>query len=398
MTTRSGTIGIFTGFICTGLFYIFFVALRPVYIHEAHSEVDLFIPWLGLFLEAAALFCGGWLAARRSGSGEPWRCILLGTFSGGLAATLFFCLAGSAVGGIMDLTRHFIGFTDRIVKNTEIDFLVLFLVGGFLGSMGGGSFGSTQTTRKKDNFNHEDPQMAMNVAVTAVPACVFALGVAAFMCSSMSGQIKEPGVITLPVFVSLVLLALSHLALTLIVPHEVRQAEHRCGLDEVRMLACVGIAAGPAAPLLLVLIFPAAFSDLRVVLAILFCLVLSSVNLYWLVRRILPRREQLPAPWADQSKQEAILFGSISNSQAPRLIKLCTGCGLAMMLPLYISVISVLVNLGQGPHATFGQLAPRQALTSIGMCVAGIGVLILIYMIYLRMGRWFNHRGQKDQP
>jgi hypothetical protein len=397
MTTRAGITGIITGFIYTGLFYIFHVALRPFYIHNAHSDVDFFIPLLGLFLEAAAVIGGGWLAALRSGSGEPWRCILLGAFSGGLASMIFFGLAGAAVGGMLNLSLRPIGFVDRIVRYTECTFLFLLLSGIFLGAIGGWVSGGRRPN-KKDSFNHEDPQMAMNVAVTAVPACVFALGVAAFMCSTMSGQIKEPGVVTLPVFTSLVLLVLSHLALTLIVPHEVRQAEHRCGLDEVRMLACVGIAAAPVSALLLVLIFPAAFSDLRVVLAILFCLVLSSVNLYWLVRRILPRREQLPAPWADQSKQEAILFGSISNSQAPRLIKLCTGCGLAMMLPLYISVISVLVNLGQGPHATFGQLAPRQALTSIGMCVAGIGVLILIYMIYLRMGRWFNHRGQKDQP
>lgn len=348
-------------------------------------------------MEFAGLFCGGWLAARRSRSTEAWRCILLGAFSGGLAAIIFFGLAGAAVGGIIDLSRHWLSYIDQEVLYTESTFLFLLILCIFLGACGGW-VSTWGRPNKKDSFNHEDPQMAMNVAVTAVPASVFALGVAAFMCSTICGQIKEPGVVTLPVFTSLVLLAVSHLALTLIVPHEVRQAEHRCGLDEVRMLACVGIAAAPVSALLLGLIFPAAFSDLRVVLAILFCLVLSGVNLYWLVRRILPRREQLPAPWADQSKQEAILFGSISNSQAPRLIKLCTGCGITMMLPLYVCVVSVLVNLGQGPHATFGQLAPRQALTSIGMCVAGIGVLILIYMIYLRMGRWFNHRGQKDQP
>jgi hypothetical protein len=397
MTTRAGFTGIITGFIFTGLFFIFHVALRPVYIHEANSDVDFFLPLLGLFLEAAAVFGGGWLAARRSRSNESWRCIALGAFSGGLAAMIFFGLAGAAVGGILDLSLRPIGFVDRVVRYTECTFLFLLLSGILLGAIGGW-VSSGRRPNKKDTFNHEDPQMAMNVTVTAVPACVFALGVAAFMCSTMSGQIKEPGVVTLPVFVSLILLALSHLALTLIVPHEVRQAEHRCGLDEVRMLACAGIAAAPAAALLLALIFPAALSDLNVLIPLLLCLGLSGVNLYWLSRRILPRRAQLPAPWQDQSKQEALLFGSISNSQAPRLIKLCTGCGLAMMLPLYISVISVLVNLGQGPHATFGQLAPRQALTSIGMCAAGIGVLILIYLIYLRMGRWFNHREQKNQP
>ena len=397
MTTRTGFTGIVTGFIFTGLFFIFHVALRPVYIHDANSDVDFLLPLLGLFLEAAAVFTGGWIAARRSRSNESWRRITLGAFSGGLAAMIFFGLAGSAVGGIIDLSRHWLSYIDQVVLYTESTFLFLLFLCIFLGAFGGWVSPWGRKTAK-DIFNHEDPQMAMNVAVTAVPACVFALGVAAFMCSTMSGKIKEPGVVSLPVFTSLVLLALSHFALTLLVPHEVRQAEHRCGLDEVRMLACVGIAAAPTAALLLGLIFPAAFADLRVLLMLLFCLALSGVNLYWLVRRILPRRAQLPAPWADQSKQEALLFGSISNSQAPRLIKLCAGCGLAMMLPLYICVISVLINLGQGPRATFGQLAPRQVLASVGMCVAGIGVLILIYMVYLQMGRWFNHREQKGQP
>jgi hypothetical protein len=96
---------------------------------------------------------------------------------------------------------------------------------------------------------------------------------------------------------------------------------------------------------------------------------------------------------------EARWFGTIANSRGPRLVVLCIGCGLVMVLPLYVSVFSVLINLSSGTaSSTFSQPIPEvawrlflsQALASIGIVTAAGVALTVIYLFYLNLGRWFS--------
>jgi hypothetical protein len=194
----------------------------------------------------------------------------------------------------------------------------------------------------------------------------------------------------LPLEAALLLVVASHLALTVVVPHEARQAEHRSGMDEVKMAAFVGIAAAPVLALLLLLLDKASFTAPPVLATLLICTVLSLVSLCSLTRLVLPRRRDFAAPQAGRQQVQANLFGSIANSVGTRLVMLCTGCGLAMVLPLYTCVITVLINLrGLSPERLF----LTQGLVSLGLMAASAAVLSAIYLFYLRLGRWFSRRG-----
>ena len=95
-----------------------------------------------------------------------------------------------------------------------------------------------------------------------------------FTTVGFSGQAsRQPDydgtILELPLAVSLLLLLISQFALTLVIPHEARQAEHRCGLDEVKMAAFVGIAAAPILVLVLFLTDVESFSNPLVLAALL---------------------------------------------------------------------------------------------------------------------------------
>ncbi len=208
----------------------------------------------------------------------------------------------------------------------------------------------------------------------------------------------------LPLAVSLLLVLISQLALTLVIPHETRQAEHRCGLDEVKMAAYVSIGAAPLLILLLLLADATAFSNPLVIIALLISSGFSLISIHLLVKRILPRRAAFPVPQGTRQKREALLFGTIAVSSGQRLVLLCTGCGLVMVLPMYVSVISVLVNLNHLlTDSTYLQplaevpwgLYLTQALVSLGIIIASITLLILIYLFYLNLGRWFSKRNKR---
>jgi len=96
------------------------------------------------------------------------------------------------------------------------------------------------------------------------------------------------------------------------------------------------------------------------------------------------------------------LFGTIAQSNGPRLVMLCIGCGLAMVLPLHVTVISTLINLLADP--AFEQVASAeaarklfltQALVSAGLMTASAALLTGIYLFYLNLGRWFNRRNAR---
>ena len=75
-----------------------------------------------------------------------------------------------------------------------------------------------------------------------------------------------------------------------------------------------------------------------------------------------------------------------------------------MILPLYVTVVSVLINLnGVLSGSTYSQSLPEvswglyltQALASTGAITASIILLIAIYLFYLNLGRWFSKRNPR---
>jgi hypothetical protein len=336
----------------------------------------------------------------------------LGGLAGTLAGTIVFCLWGAAVSGSIRWAWLFTRSAHQlltqgerigmIIDQTTACFCLLFVGAGGMGALGGWLFGRRRSG-EADGFNKGDPQMAMNVSITAVPAAMLAAVTAAAVFPRLVDAVGSTTTLELPLDVSLLLVLLSQFALTAVVPHETRQAEHRCGLDEVRMAAFVEIASAPVLILSLLLADKQCFANPLVLTALFLSFAMSLYSLYALISLVLPKRALLPAPWQGQTKEEAVLFGSISKSRGPRLAQLCIGCGLAMVLPLYAAVISVLVNINSLATAAFSQPAGEipwplfltQAGVSTGLCAAAIIVLILIYLFYLNLGRWFSKRNSQ---
>ncbi len=72
-----------------------------------------------------------------------------------------------------------------------------------------------------------------------------------------------------------------------------------------------------------------------------------------------------------------------------------------MVLPLHVSVFSVLINLNHAlANSPFSNplteiswgLFGTQALVSIGAVTASITLLVAIYLFYLNLGRWFSKK------
>ncbi len=409
MTTKAGWAGLLTGLAATLLLFY------PLAVAWPSDSADW--PWI---VAAAILTLGGGsLAGRWSGSSHPTRCAALGGLAGGLAGTLVFCLLGAAAAGLAGAAPLFeqaannplrqhpqIELIAGIARQTQGAFLASFLGGIGLGLLGGW-LACPRRGAQADVFDKSAPQMALNAAITAAPASVVAAGLAAAVFSHLAGLAgKQAGtaasaqILDLPLAAALLLALISHFALTLVAPHEARQAEHRCGMDEVKMAACVGIGAAPALALLLFFTEAEVFSKPLVVIALLASAGMSLKSLQTLFALILPGRAAFPAPQDDRHETEAKLFGTIANSHGPRLVALCTGCGLVMILPLHVTVFSVLINLASLLAApVFPQPAPvevarklflTQALSSAGLMAASASLLIVIYLFYLNLGRWFS--------
>ena len=399
MTTRAGLIGLLTGLTATLLLVYPLASVWPAATPWC---------WIAILAAAALTVAGGWLAGRRSGSTQPVRCAALGGLAGGLAGVIVFCLLGAAAAGLAGvLTTSRQPLVETIVWQTQVAFLAYFFGGTGLGLLGGW-LARPRWGGQTDVFDKSAPQMALNVAITAAPASVVAAIAAAAVFPRLTDFIgKQPDSaaqagLVLPVIVSLLLVLVSHFALTLVVPHEARQAEHLCGLDEVKMAAYVGIGVAPVLALVLPLIRPDLFSNPLVVGALLIVAGMSPKSWQTLRRQIMPRRASFASPREGWQKAEAQLFGTIAQSNGPRLVILCIGCGLAMILPLHVVVISTLVNLLAVP--TFGQAAPveaartlflTQAQVSAGLMAASAVLLTGVYLFYLHLGRWFNRRNAR---
>jgi hypothetical protein len=300
-----------------------------------------------------------------------------------------YCLWGAAVAA-----QH--AEISVIVEQAMTRFLMLFLGGGALGALGG-LLSRLGRRTQPDSFDMSAPQMTMNASITALPASLLALTLAAFMSKRLSGlEGFDQTTALLPLLAALVLVLFSHLAVTLTVPHEARMAEHRCGTDEVKMLAFVGIAAAPVMVTILMLVYPAGFSNAFILAAVGAVLLMSCVSVYSLLKLVLPRRASFPEPEKGREEAQAVFFGSIAASNAPRLIVLCVGCGQALALPIYVVIVSLLIDLDHAQTKTIGAIDWKvfliQGLTALGLCAAAVTALVLIYMLYLNFGRWFSKR------
>ncbi len=133
-----------------------------------------------------------------------------------------------------------------------------------------------------------------------------------------------------------------------------------------------------------------------------------SARLVWVLRTlILPRRAQLPAP---PNTQQALFFGSIAKSRRQNLLLLCVGCGLAIVAPIHVAVVSVAFNLWLVPiqRMVLGSPAPAaelvqrlyqvQATASLGSMAGAGAILTGLYLFYAALGRWFQRTNKaKDE-
>jgi len=387
MTTRAGGIGLITGAIATLLSYVFFLFLPMLTMRTGWQPAG----WAGEVLVGLVIFTGGFFAARRGGAARHWRCAALGALTGGLAGMILFSLWGAANAGTTTLFLDQLAYTSRSCL-TMSAFIRLFAESALLGGLGGwlSSLGPKQ---REETFDLDDPQMAMNAFITAVPASVFTAVLTALFFPRLRVVSGDDYAVYLPLYAALLLMLISQFTLMLVVPHEARMAQHRCGTDEVKMAAFVGIATAPVLIVLLALVNPQCLTRPVVVVALLLSLAMSAWSACDLVRGVLPKRASFPIPQGDE-KRQAILFGSIGESKASRLVVLCTGCGMAMMLPLNICMLSVLVNLRYAASAYKGvwQLYVDQAAVSLSSIAAAIAALVLIYMVYLKLGRSFTKK------
>ncbi len=355
--------------------------------------------WITGILVLILLTAGGYLAARWNMTPSPGRCAALGAVAGGLAGMTVFNLWGAAFAGETSIRQA--GNTGTLITLTMYMFIALFSSGCLAGGMSG--WVASYTLRgQTETFDMTEPQMAMNASITALPASIIAAALAAATFPRLSNLVAGEAVlerrsVELPLVAALLMVMVSHLAVTLIVPHETRMSEHLCGMDEVKMAAYVGIGAAPLLIILLLLTDAVRFTNSWVLAALLVCVCFSLINFFSLIKLVWPKRASFPPHEAGRKKMEAVLFGSIAQSIAGRLVVLCVGCGLVMIWPLYIAVISVLVNLNfvmrdSAEAVSIWKLYGQQALASTGMAAISIGALILIYMVYLNLGRWFTRR------
>jgi hypothetical protein len=386
MTTRAGAAGLLTGLITTVIIEFFFLT-SPTEFLRGWPGISAAHFWAADALTVLMLAAGGFVAARRSGAGSAWHRSALGALAGGLAGTVVYCLWGAAAAG----ASAGVDFDGQIAA-TGIRFLWLFSGGALFGALGG-RLACRRLPQKEIVINRDDPQMAMNAFITALPASVFAAVLAAAFFPRFAALNLNRTEVEMPLLTALLLVVVTHFVLMMVVPHEARMADHRCGTDEVKMAAFVSIASAPVLALLLLLVYPAAFRDPWVDAALLACLVMSLKSSRDLVKVVLPKRASFKEPEGGE-KQQALLFGSIAGSRAPRLVVLCMGCGLAMVLPLYVCVVSPMVNLRfiTGAHENLVSIFLQQAAVSIGMAAAAVLALIFIYMIYLNLGRWSSKR------
>ncbi len=218
MTTRAGAAGLITGLVITIMIYPLY-ATWLVASRSGQIAVVSFSIWIGGIAAVLLVLGGGIWAARWSGSTQPGRCAALGGLSGGLAGTIVYCLWGAAAAGVFNGSYIDAGILPQtrgetislIIRQTMVMFLLLFLSGNVMGMLGGWLV-SFRASKKTEAFDKEEPQMALNASITAVPASIIATTMAAIifprLASTLNGQSGKPfldaKILDLPVFVSFI--------------------------------------------------------------------------------------------------------------------------------------------------------------------------------------------------
>ncbi len=420
MTTRAGVSGLVTGCVLVGLlFYPLYIVVPGAYVHGRLSG-SIFASEVLIVVAAAAAVAGGGWAAWWGGARSRARRAALGAVAGSLAGLVVFCALGAAMAGtvgaghLLQVLREppvdatWMVWSNleaalRVVWWTEEAFWVLVIIGTGLGTVGGLYVRPFPPPAGWEEFDRREPQMALNVTITAVPSAGVAALLAAVFFSGLPSALIQgaakhtlaltlapQGTLTWPVVTAMLLYLIALAALALVTPHEARQAEHRLGLDEVRMAAWVGIFVPPALAVLVFLVNPGLVLVPTVLSVFLVSGALCYSQVMTLRRLILPRRATLPPP---VHRVEALLFGCIARSHAPRLVVLCLGCGLAMIAPLYVTVGAPVLSLTSMPPV-FGDpsgviLDPALvvqrlflAQASLGLGLVG-GTALVLVVIYL---------------
>ncbi len=431
MTTRAGILGVGTGgMLLVALFYPLYLKLPGQYV-RGWPPGSVLISAGAVATALVLTVLGGWWAARWSNAVSGIQCVGLGALAGGVAAFLAFCGLGAAAAGTLSssvvlqsepaLVQNTVAgkavFLETVSRNviwTQLMFWGMMSAGILLGAVGG-RLNTPRSISSPSPYNTAHPQMALNVSITAVPATVLTVIVAATLFLRLSDVLQKMAAahgippasallnIQWPLTTAVLLYLAAHAALTLVTPHEARQARHRCGMDEVKMAAYVGIAAPFAlgAGVLLVhaplMLRPAVGGSWLISLGM-------SARLIWVLRTlILPKRAQLPAP---PDMRQAIFFGSIANSRRHHLLLLCAGCGLMMVFPMTAAVVSVALNLWLIPIQRLVLNSPEpatklvqqvyqaQAAANLGSSVGAGAILAGLYLGYAALGRWFQRLGQ----
>jgi len=339
----------------------------------------------------------GALAAWVAGTHEIGRSTLIGMFAGALFGALIYCFW---IEGI-----EFAGMSIRDLLGSVVDlsvllFFTIFIVTTILGTLGGLLYGLF-TPHRPDVFNLNDPQMALNASLSADIAAVLSVTLTAAFYSRMAAFTGSFQLVRVTMIEILFILLFIQGCLTIILPHETRMAQHRPGLDEVRMAAFIDIFTGPLVILAVVLLAPEVLVVPWVIGFLKLSAFLSLIAFLILKATIQPRRALLPAPGGQEAGTKTLLFGSIGNSHSGRLMVLCFGCAIVLVLPFSIPLITIWLSLNElnqiGYAPLFdalgrGQFDLRfwQILINGGLMLA-LGILLsAIYLFYLFLGRKFG--------
>jgi hypothetical protein len=407
MTTRSGLVGVITGSLAAMIIHII-ISVWPDAVISMGVMVKIHWAVKGFIIILFAMT--GYVAAKWNRSVERWRCTALGSLAGGIAGFFLFSLWGASFSVLQPwaLSANYsqIMKTGYLIQFTIAFFLQLFLAGTLFGSLGG-FLVQPHKTKEEDKFNKDEPQMAMNAAITAVPSSVVAAAIAAYafprLLAMMNGHHPIRPVFCFPIYAALVLVVVSQFALTLVVPHETEQAEHVSGMDEVKMAAFVSIGTAPLTVLLFAIINARLLSDLFVIILLAASMYMSIYSIRSLIKWVLPKRKSYPSHATKTQGKQAALFGSIARSKAWRLVTLCIGCGMAMVFPIYITVLAPLININTLSKIENVSVAGVSAhlywlhiKTGMGLNLIVILVLSAMYIFYLNLGRWFYKKQTSD--
>lgn len=429
MTTRAGLVGLGAGLLLSAaLFYPLYFVWPGLCFSAAgwrgHSWAAA-----GVLAAAAAIlvvFSGG-LAAAWSGAARPQQRVWLGALAGGMMALTLFCSLGAAAGGVMGLGYGLRNpgswglaswpapeIMVQMTVWTHRIFWGLALGGTLLGALGGWRFAPASVLRRAAPAGKNDPMMALNVSITAMPAAALAVILAVGLFSRLSGLLPGPPlppVLNWPLTTSLLLYLAAQLALMCATAHEAGQADHRCGMDEIKVAAYVG----SLTPVLLIALLGLLDLSLLFTPFVLICLLISlsmtARQMVILYSVILPRRARMPAP---RDPWEATFFGTIATSHWQPLSLLCLGCSILIVAPIHIamaaaisvlfipgSVEPALTGVGGISAATPVALAQRlyqvQAMAGVGSILVVALILTAIYLFYNNLGRWFRSVRQKSE-